>query len=82
MDPDNKFKRCIIKLGTSGNVFGFDVDTSHFNGMQWFTIQTLRLPVVAGHLPLIILGNEAPQVSVQAAYIAEGTVPKEENPEV
>ena len=24
--------RCIIKLGTPGNINGFDVDTSHFNG--------------------------------------------------
>ncbi|KAK7687174.1 hypothetical protein QCA50_009678 [Cerrena zonata] len=48
---------CIIKLGTAGNVFGFDVDTAHFNG------------------------NEAPQVSIQAAYYAEGTVPKQDDPE-
>lgn len=26
--------RAIIKLGTSGSVIGFDIDTSHFNGMS------------------------------------------------
>ncbi|OCH95129.1 allantoicase [Obba rivulosa] len=25
---------CIIKLGTTGSVFGFDVDTTHFNGNE------------------------------------------------
>ena len=25
--------RCIIKLGTMGSIHGFDIDTSHFNGM-------------------------------------------------
>ncbi|KAL6310380.1 allantoicase [Sparassis latifolia] len=25
---------CIIKLGTTGSVFGFDVDTAHFNGNE------------------------------------------------
>ena len=24
--------RCVVKLGTSGTINGFDVDTSHFNG--------------------------------------------------
>jgi allantoicase len=26
--------RCIIKLGTPGTIFGFDVDTSHFSGNE------------------------------------------------
>ncbi|TFK54159.1 allantoicase [Heliocybe sulcata] len=25
---------CIVKLGTAGTIFGFDVDTSHFNGNE------------------------------------------------
>ncbi|KAJ6499056.1 galactose-binding domain-like protein [Mycena sanguinolenta] len=25
---------CIIQLGTSGSIFGFDIDTSHFNGNE------------------------------------------------
>jgi allantoicase len=28
------FRRCIIKLGTPGTLFGFDVDTSHFSGNE------------------------------------------------
>ncbi|KAF9793362.1 allantoicase [Thelephora terrestris] len=39
---------CIIKLGAPGNITGFDVDTSHFNG------------------------NEAPEVSVEALFAADG----------
>ncbi|KAF9653807.1 allantoicase [Thelephora ganbajun] len=39
---------CIIKLGTPGNITGFDVDTSHFSG------------------------NEAPEVSVEALFVADG----------
>lgn len=34
---DAKWKyygRCIIKLGTAGTVFGFDIDTTHFNGNE------------------------------------------------
>ena len=26
--------RCIIKLGTSGTIIGFDIDTTHFNGNE------------------------------------------------
>ncbi|TFY64094.1 hypothetical protein EVJ58_g2840 [Rhodofomes roseus] len=26
--------RCVIKLGTTGTVFGFDIDTTHFNGNE------------------------------------------------
>lgn len=28
------FDWCIIQLGTSGSLIGFDVDTSHFNGNE------------------------------------------------
>lgn len=26
--------RCILKLGTTGTIFGFDIDTTHFNGKR------------------------------------------------
>lgn len=42
-----------------------------------------QFPITAGYLcDAMILGNEAPQVSIQAAYVAEGTVPKEDHAEV
>ncbi|CCM01502.1 uncharacterized protein FIBRA_03556 [Fibroporia radiculosa] len=48
---------CILKLGTTGSIFGFDVDTTHFNG------------------------NEAPQVSVQALYLPDGSLaPQSDDP--
>ncbi|KAH8093946.1 allantoicase [Cristinia sonorae] len=31
-NPDHDW--CIIKLGTTGNISGFDIDTSHFNGNE------------------------------------------------
>ncbi|KZT08359.1 allantoicase [Laetiporus sulphureus 93-53] len=40
---------CIIKLGTTGSVFGFDVDTAHFNGNEapQVSVDAMYLPADA-----------------------------------
>lgn len=54
--------RCIIKLGTSGSIVGFDIDTSNFNGIR-------ALSPHFEHCKLKLSpGNEAPQVSVEILH--------------
>lgn len=59
--------RCVIKLGVSGSITGFDVDTSHFNGAS----DALKR---AANFTERNVGNEAPEVSVEALFAADGEV--------
>lgn len=40
------YPRCIIKLGAAGYVHGFDIDTSHFNGVLDIQLWALFLNVL------------------------------------
>jgi hypothetical protein len=57
--------RAIIKLGTTGSIKGFDIDTSHFNGMA-------TRDQKVNWLIRFSKGNEAPAASVQVLHIPEG----------
>ena len=52
-------------MGTTGSIKGFDVDTSHFNGMYAKDQKVIWLIRFSK-------GNEAPAASVQVLYIPEG----------
>jgi allantoicase len=56
--------RCITKLGASGSITGFDVDTSHFNGAPLNRRTSAERNI----------GNEAPEVSVDALLAADGEI--------
>ncbi|TFY71962.1 hypothetical protein EVG20_g1049 [Dentipellis fragilis] len=46
-DPaSSELERAIIKLGTTGSIIGFDIDTTHFNGNEapQVSVQALKLP--------------------------------------
>lgn len=68
--------RVIIKLGTTGTVHGFDVDTAHFNGKlsSYFHLVHLRLHVFDADAGLWT-GNEAPQVSIDAMFLPDDANP-------
>ena len=65
--------RCIIQLGTTGRVSGFDIDTANFNG-----VLTHRY-LLKSHSPP---GNEAPEASVYGLYDAELKDPRNDDPRV
>lgn len=69
--------RCIIQLGTTGTISGFDIDTANFNGVP--THLSLSIAINCVYSPT---GNEAPQVSVYALYDANLTDPQHDDPKV
>ncbi|GJJ06320.1 hypothetical protein Clacol_000511 [Clathrus columnatus] len=67
------FDWCIIKLGAPGYVYGFDIDTSHFNGK----LNSTHFDMIGADTSV---GNEAPAVSVEACYTASGASPNATDP--
>ena len=67
--------RCIIRLGTSGTISGFDVDTTHFNGAGKPYISFVLIADWDA-------GNEAPEVSVQILNGPVDQPPTEKDPRV
>jgi allantoicase len=45
--------RCIIKLGTAGTIFGFDIDTTNFNGNEAPQASVETLLSSSGEDPLL-----------------------------
>ncbi|EIN11886.1 Allantoicase [Punctularia strigosozonata HHB-11173 SS5] len=43
---------CVVKLGTTGTIFGFDVDTTHFNGNEAPEVSIQALHSVDGRDPV------------------------------
>lgn len=66
--------RVIIKLGTTGTVHGFDVDTAHFNGKLPSYLHFAHIGYVCLMLGLWI-GNEAPEVSIDAMFLPDDASP-------
>jgi allantoicase len=69
---------CIVKLGATGVVHGLDIDTSHFNGSDLIESTPLVLILIT------LIGNEAPEVSVDALLDFDGDdkEPKHDDPRV
>ena len=68
--------RCIIQLGTTGTISGFDIDTANFNGVSTIFTYCNQLCLFSPS------GNEAPETSVYALYDAELRDPPHDDPRV
>jgi len=64
---------CIIQLGTTGTLQGFDVDTSNFNG------DLFEFRVSCHFVYSFLLGNEAPAASVYALHDADQKDPQHDD---
>jgi len=67
---------CVIQLGTTGTLRGFDVDTSNFNG------DLFEFRVSCHFVYSFLLGNEAPAVSIYALHDGDQKDPQHDDSRV